>query len=64
MNTEQKISVCAWCRHEYDAETGERIRRLTDAEYAQVITHGCCPACGQAMLAEYAAVRTTTQEVI
>lgn len=48
----QERSVCAWCRHEYNTETGEHLRCLTDAEYAQVVTHGCCPACRRKMLGE------------
>jgi hypothetical protein len=58
MSAEQKISVCAWCRSVYDAETGKRLRRLTDAEYTLVLSHGCCPECWHKMLAEDVAVRS------
>ena len=47
----QEKSVCAWCRSEYDQATGKRTRPLTDAEYALVLSHGCCPECWHKMLA-------------
>ena len=50
--TTKHESVCAWCRHEYDDETGERGRYLTKAEYAEIESHGCCRICARAMLAE------------
>ena len=49
---QQQVSICAWCRHEYDDETGERGRYLTNAEYAEIESHGCCRICARAMLAE------------
>jgi hypothetical protein len=47
------VSVCAWCRCEFDTTTGEPIRRLSDAEYAAVVSHGCCKVCSSEMMKEF-----------
>jgi hypothetical protein len=49
---ELKKSVCAWCRSEYDTETGRKVRYLTDAEYALVLSHGICGECAARMRSE------------
>jgi hypothetical protein len=45
-----KYATCAWCCWTYDRQTGVRIRRLSDSEYALVQSHGCCPECQRNML--------------
>ena len=52
--------VCAWCRSTYDRDTGNRLRKLTDAEYTAVLSHGVCKRCSQAEIAAYAAARALT----
>lgn len=59
MNTATKheikpgVSVCAWCRCEYDTATGKPIRRLPDYIYALVLSHGCCGHCKSELMAPY-----------
>lgn len=60
MNTTAKheikpgVRVCAWCRCEFDAATGKPIRRLIDAEYATVRSHGICDICRKKEMAQFA----------
>ena len=43
-------AVCAWCHHEYSND--QTLGLLNDADYAKVISHGICPSCKVAVLAE------------
>ena len=62
------VGVCAWCLFEYDPETFERIRHLSDEEYERLsrdtgASHGCCGQCGEQLLAESEAYRTEYNSV-
>ena len=59
----ETVGVCSWCRFEYDPETFEKIRYLSDEEYERLsrdtaASHGCCGQCGEQLLAEFEAYRT------
>ena len=65
---ERKQGVCSWCHFEYDPETFERIRHLSDEEYERLsrdtaASHGCCGLCGEQLLAESEAYRTEHNSV-
>lgn len=49
---DQKSSVCAWCRSEYDKFSGVRGQKLSDTEYAAVLSHGICNDCKTALVSE------------
>jgi len=61
-NSIQQESVCAWCRSEYDRDTGERLRKLTDAEYSKVKSHGICLPCREEQTAIFKRRQSTTSK--
>lgn len=59
----QQKSVCAWCRSEYDRDTSERLRELTNAEYSRVQSHGICRECAVLEKAKFQGSNTEHAEI-
>lgn len=59
----EQESVCAWCRSEYDTKTGERLRKLTNAEYDRIKSHGICNECATREKARFSNSRSITSSV-
>jgi hypothetical protein len=58
---QKRISVCAWCRRPY-TDKGVVGVKLTDAQYAEVVSHGICQQCKAEMLDEGKAKKTKAAE--